>query len=228
VRDVLDGVYNFTIMPPSDDAVRGFADFARARNAARIAIVFHLAGTTLEILESLPEALPGEVRRFDINHGVRDFGMLVRQVRDWRPDLIITSMLPPELNIIGREKHMQQLDVTTIHFSLPNATDDFSLFEGAYTLNYSQGNDEFIKRMGSPNTFFAAYYYDAIKVFAAATERAAIDDNAIPSAESISAEIKKARAHDGVVGRTDITDAGAFKSSFTIDKIENGQVVAAR
>jgi branched-chain amino acid transport system substrate-binding protein len=228
VKDVLDGVYNFTIMPPSDDAVRGFADFARSRNAQRTAIVFHLAGTTLEILEDLPASLPGEVRRFDINHGVRDFGMLIRRVKEWNPDLIIISLLPPELNIIAREMHMQQVDTTQIHFSLPNTTDDFSLFEGVYTLNYSQGNDEFIERMGSSNTFFAAYYYDAIRVFAAAVERAASDDASIPSAEKISAEIKRTRTHDGAVGRTDITDMGAFKSSFTIDKIENGQVVPAK
>jgi len=228
VRDVLDGVYNFTIMPPSDDAVSGFAEFARKRNAQRIAIVFHLAGTTLEILDALPASLPGEVRRFDVNHGVRDFGMMVRQIREWRPDLIITSVLPPELNIITREAYLQQLSVPTIHFSLPNATDDFSLFEGFYSLSYSQGSDEFIERMGRSNTFFAAYYYDAVRIFAAAVERAAGDSDAIPPAEEISAEIKKIRIHDGAVGRIDITDTGAFKSSFTIDRIENGQLVTVQ
>ncbi|MCL2737780.1 MAG: ABC transporter substrate-binding protein, partial [Alphaproteobacteria bacterium] len=220
-----DGVYNFTLQPASTEFIRSISEFAKSRNFERVALSIQPAGTTIELLEGLHGNLPGEVRRFDSNDGDRDFAMMVRGINEFQPDLIFVGINPPALNIFGREMHLQRVGATQLHFGLVGLTDDFSLFEGAYSVDVSQGNDEFIERIGSSVTFFSPLFYDGIVVFAKAVETAASDSDAIPSAEDISAAMKRIRRHEGVAGHIDITDHGAFLSSAVLHRIENNRPV---
>ncbi|MCL1786239.1 MAG: ABC transporter substrate-binding protein, partial [Alphaproteobacteria bacterium] len=228
VLDVLDGVYNFNLYQETRDVVRDIAEFVNARKPARVALVLQHAGTATELFDGLKGALHGEIRIFENQAGDRDFGMQVRKIKEWNPDFMILAILPPEMNIFVKELHSQQVGGTKMWYGLSNSTDDFSLFDGFYTYEYSQGNKEFTERFGSALTFFAAYYYDGLRVFAKATEMAAGEDGAIPSAEKISAAIKKIRNHQGVVGHIDILDTGVFRSAGVVYKIENGQIVAVK
>ncbi|MCL2439643.1 MAG: ABC transporter substrate-binding protein [Alphaproteobacteria bacterium] len=228
VVDILDGVYNFTLFYQSSEVARGASEFANARRSKRVALALQQSGTILELVGDLRARIKGETREFAINRGERDFKMLVRNIKEWNPDIIMISAGSPEIEIFIREMRLQGVSATMLGLDSISHTGNTEVLEGFYILSSPFGDEKFLARFGHGTvmTLYAPYFYDAVKIFADATERAgAASGGVVPSGAAISAEIHKVGEFDGILGRMTISPRGAFLSKMVLYKIENGKLI---
>lgn len=220
---ILDGTYNFENFSTLEQMETAITEFINSRNPQKVALVMQQTPAQQTMAKDLKIKLTSEVREFNNLQGQRDFKMMVYQLKEWKPGLIFISMDLPELDIFVREMQKQQVGGIKLGLDLINRTESYPSFEGFYILNTSNGNEEFVKRIGQQATYYAPYFYDNMMIFHSAVE--SLSEKTVPEAEAISRTIHQWRTYQGMVGKYNILKNGQFETPLVLYKIENGKAV---
>ena len=146
------------------------------------------------------------------NSGDTDFSAQLTRIKEFNPEALFVSALPPEKPIILIQKHELGLSVPCVVSSLTNvevetagvAAEGAITFTGWLPTDTTPGNQAFVERyrarFDTEPTAFAAFSYASVYILASAVEKA-------PSTDSVS--IREAL--------TDISDLDTVLGPFSFD-----------
>ncbi len=227
---IAEGDYNFILFTTPDTAARSFLAEMQKRGMTKLEII-HVNN---QGIFSVFQALQKSASEYGVtivgdeifNPGERDFRSMVTKASKNKPDLYALLAVSPELELVAKQMHDQNIFniSSTIYLELAK---DKTVFEGLWSIGFGKVDSSFENQYRSTYnrelTYGVANLYDAFNLVVKISE--ANQGNSKPSREYLMQSLKNMPDTEGVLGMLHINPEGIIDNPVALKIIKDGKMV---
>ena len=223
---VLQSKYNFQNFLTGTAENAATVKFFKEKGIKNVDLVYQNIGAADQLLKPLLKDLTNAKIKYTVhrfNKGETDFKVLVSKLKNSKSDAVFIYAFEPEADILTREFRAQNLDKIIAYSDGLPMTNDYALYEGYYNIGSFVTPDNLKKRWGldGKNAAYSAYLYDTGRIIVDAYENTPTE-NAIPTADEVSAHLLSKTDYSGVVGKYRLDSRGQFHSDGQTTIVKDG------
>lgn len=223
-ENVAKGKYNFIHWTLPVKTSRRLLEFYQKHGLKKIAMVspYNLGASAIEeaITQNLRDFPQMELKIFNIQPTERDFRLLFAKIKNYQPDVILTTVYGDTAYPFLKQYQQAGLPYLLSNQETFATLTDFSLAEGAYYSDVATTEASLIKRLHQKNPhageFGIGNIYDAVMLLAQAYEKASSPQKAVD-------ELSAIKTYEGALGHLSQDDKGIFNSDAVLKKVVNAK-----
>ncbi len=224
---VTEGVNNFAHWTSNEDQNSILAGQIKKRGYTRAAAFVNVSLNDYMSIYNDLKTRVDFVATGEVQNGQKDFRTEIAKVKQAGPDIIVTILRTPELEILTKQIKELGLSVPLTSIESFAVSKEKELFEGEFFVGGAEPSNDFgeafKKEYGRDQTIGAPNAYDIVKLIITAAENA--KSSSKPKIKQISYELKKIKNFDGALGRLYVKPSGRVFSSPTVQMIKDGRVI---
>ena len=228
-RAISTGFYNWRVVTSTKKTGEKMLSALKNRNLLNIFSVIENTAGTLSLYGGFENAANNDkavtLETTYVNPGERDFNMLLQKIKLKNPDVIVTSLHAPEIDIFMREAKMNGVNIPIVGIQSFTFLKDKSLAEGSWFVDVAMADKDFLERYkkssGDEITNFAENFYTLLQVTTTVYEK-----TNTPTAEEFIANIPAVEGLVSPIGKLLVDKAEQnVDSEASVRAIKNGVVV---
>ncbi|MBI5055114.1 MAG: ABC transporter substrate-binding protein [Nitrospirae bacterium] len=231
VSGVANGVNNFLHWTPAIEQARVLVNELRKKGIKKVGI---FRSVSLEDWLEYVEAVRTLIKDTDIKivteqtftDDQKDFRSFIAKAKETKPDIYFFVVPTPALEILTKQLREAGDNTPLTSIESFEATEEPQLFEGYWYVSAAEpagGYTTSYKEKYHKNpTICSGNVYDIFNLIVTAVENA--KSSSKPSAQEISAELKKLKNYSGAMGPLSVGDNGVVLSKAQLKMIRNGKI----
>lgn len=231
--DVTKGEHNYSHWIPPEVEVGALVDELQRRGIKKLGIIRSMYEgfvVHMDVMHKLIKNTDIEIvtdQAFQV--GEKDFRSLIAKAKQSDPEIYLLLAMSPGLEIVTKQMREAGINTPLTAIESFEASKEVDLFEGYWYVSAAEpkarfGN-AFTKKYGKAPSVGAPNAYDSFNLLVSAVEKAG--STKVPSADSISRELKKIKNYDGALGSLTVREDGRVLSEAAVKLVKNGKFVPA-
>ncbi len=229
-KNISKGFYNWRVVTPDRKTGEKMLIALHNRNLKNIVAVVENAAGNLSLYEGFKDAAKADknikITEIKINPGERDFNLVADKINKIMPDVVMTVLHSPEIDIFMRQAKAHNVQAPITGLQSFTFLKDKSLADSGWYVDVSMANKDFMDRYNkitnNAPTSFAENFYTLLLV--AVTDFESFDTK--PTGEEFINNLKNVDGVIAPIGKL-VYDANEqnIETDASVRKVENGTVI---